>query len=136
MGEEFITDSIQFGRLVDGSRAYYRVIGAPEKDGANKRSTSPAGPPELGVTSAAVKKRKKDATTPSPRRSLSTTPVQREAETASDQASATTEQMGQVEGSNFSGEYADALSEAMKEVITFQHLVSTRFAPGTVLTAV
>jgi hypothetical protein len=125
VGEEFITDSIQFGRLVDGRRAYYRVIGAPEEDGANKRGSSPAMSSEIGDTAAAVKKRKKEMLTPSPRRNRPMSPVNNDAEAPSDLVKARPEQVGQDEEGNLSGEYADALSEAMKDVIAVQHLVST-----------
>jgi hypothetical protein len=119
VGEEFIADSIQFGRLVDGRRAYYRVIGAPEEDGASKRGSSPDMSSEIGDTAAAVKKRKKEMLTPSPRLYRSISPINNDVEARSDLTKARAEE------GNLSGEYADALSEAMKDVIAVQHLVST-----------
>jgi hypothetical protein len=80
---------------------------------------------EIGDTAAAVKKRKKEMLTPSPRRNRPMSPVNNDAEAPSDLVKARPEQVGQDEEGNLSGEYADALSEAMKDVIAVQHLVST-----------
>jgi hypothetical protein len=125
VGEEFITDSIQFGRLVDGRRAYYRVIGAPDTDVVKKGAPSPIVTADVRETTAVVKKRRKEILTPSPRRPLSMSPENKEAEVESDPLIATLDQAGPIERGNSPGEYVDALSEAMKEIKAVQHLVGT-----------
>jgi hypothetical protein len=125
VGEDFITDSIHNGRLVDGRRAYYRVVGAPETDIANKQAPSPVTAAEVGKKSLAVKKASKEMRTPSPRRSLSTSQDSKAAEAASAPSKATVEQAGPIERDYLPKEYRDALSEAMEEIRAVQHLVCT-----------
>jgi hypothetical protein len=69
VGEDFITDSIHNGRLANGRRAYYRIIGAPKIDIPKNRMTSTATAVNNG--NLTIKKTSKEAITLSPQLSPS-----------------------------------------------------------------